>query len=49
LTSSRVRIFVAPVTVDASLYAFEMSEKSALEKAQPGLNLIRRSFRRLRA
>jgi hypothetical protein len=40
-----VRIFVAPVTVDASLYVFEMSEKASLDKVQPGFDLIRRSFR----
>jgi hypothetical protein len=43
-----VRIFVAPVTVDASLYASEISEKASLDKVQPGLDLIRRSFRCLR-
>jgi hypothetical protein len=43
-----VRIFVAPVTVDASLYASEISEKASLDKVQPGLDLIRGSFRCLR-
>lgn len=43
-----VRVFFAPVAEERFLYVFEIVNKSALDKVQPGFDLIRRTFRCLR-
>lgn len=42
------RGFIAPIADDRFLMALEIAQRSALEKVQPGFDLIRRTFRCLR-